>query len=89
MAKKQSNTPSKTGSKISRRGFIGASVVGGATTVLAPTALGNTGKPSTDSLAKSTPPSDAQMEREVGSSMPPEPIHNVKQAATGIKRPGD
>ncbi len=83
MTKKQSDTPSKTGSKISRRGFIGASVVGGATTVLAPTALGNTNEAATNP-AKSLPPSEAQMEREVGSSMPPEPIHNVKRAASDL-----
>ena len=68
MAKKRSNTPADKdkGNRISRRGFIGASVVGGATTVLAPAALAGSSVISDKNQPKSTPPSEQKMERETG-----------------------
>jgi len=84
MANKRSNTPADKGNRISRRGFIGASVVGGATTVLAPAALAGSSEISDKNQPKSTPPSEQKMEREVGSSVPPKPAHTVRRAASDL-----
>ena len=84
MANKRSNTPADKGNRISRRGFIGASVVGGATTVLAPAALAGSSEIPNKNQLKSTPPSEQKMEREVGSSVPPKPVQSVRRAASDL-----
>ena len=84
-------TPSEAGVElgaerggISRRGFIGASVAGGASTVLPAVAFGVENSVTETSRPASTPPDAEKMAREVGSSLPPKPLATVRRAASDL-----
>jgi len=83
LVKASRETPAESGG-ISRRGFIGASVAGGASTVLPAVAFGTSNPRSDNRRPGSTPPSAEKMEREVGSSIPPAAVHTVRRAASDL-----
>ena len=69
---------------ISRRGFIGASVAGGASTVLPAVAFGVGNAAPETPRPVSTPPDAVKMEREVGISVPSVPTATVRRAASDL-----